>query len=1138
MRFSWKDSVSTIFFIALFAFTGTGNLWAASYGCFMSSTASADVPGNAGICATTPQGMLCSLDMTDCIIPSVGAGCPNLPNISFDAITNQCVVPPICQAGVYDTSYHQCVVTSAGTCPSGSTQATSGLCIAAPTCSAGTYNAAYNQCIVTSPGNCPTGATFDNAPGRCAGPLACQTGTYSSTSNMCVDPSGAIIGSPICFAGLTLNTTTNRCESVPTCPGTGSYNASMKLCVDLTPQTTCFTSSSVVLNSTTGMCEAFPDCASGSGQQFDQQAGVCIAHVPATCPPDGYMNTAKDRCEAPQGCTSGVTTSTGSLCLDTGPAVNAPICPAGTTMNATTNMCDAAPTCSIGTYDPNQHTCAKTSVTYAPAICPTGTTLNTSLDKCTATPTCTIGSYNPTLDACFSSVQPACSTISCTCTHLGTYCQYPPGCPSPTVALSFSSSDNLCEYQYSVYGVGVQCSATGCAGGSSLVRCTLQPQPRGYNYAISTCGTTPICSNNGTVNPATHMCEITIPATCPAGTALDGTLDLCTFVPTCSTGFYDVITHQCVIYTNTTAVPSCPSGTALNLVTNRCEASPTCQTNFTFDPTSHTCQSLVRTCPLGSQYPCQDYNGKKMCSAIGCVDLSSAPVTTVPDPPTDSQTNNGTIDPNSGQCMGQLVIFPGKPEYCRPPGLATLGTNCCSAAHGGKFSRSEDLDQAIKAAVDAYYQNIDTYINCDSNTVKIDEHPSGFKAGSDTINSYPVVAGTPVTYYQSIDPQSDIYPRFDYSTVTNNGMTTIQTVIDDKYGTWTTTGCGSTPTFSYATVYPREIVVTQTYGNYKNDAYVAINEVTSTLTPTCGTTVGAGGQYPDVAHDPYTDVTYVENPLVTMDSNTGVCTVAGNYADTRCKFACKTSMSGGNIQLTADYVLSSPPYSLVENVAVVAKGPTGTSVSLKMPSASDCEGFINNGQNIMFILGNETPALTASTTVSQQGAFSNQTILHTGFLPDLSTVQIFEQLFGVLSNMVNWYTSPCRPHEQQTDIDRDANKCHLVGSYCITKLWGNCTQRKTSYCCFNSKLGRIIQEQGRPQLQAFGIDGGWGTPDQPNCIGLSPEQFQMLDFSKMDLSEFIADIVQPIASDIAGQISGRIQNYYNNTQSQTTGTTH
>ncbi len=190
----------------------------------------------------------------------------------------------------------------------------------------------------------------------------------------------------------------------------------------------------------------------------------------------------------------------------------------------------------------------------------------------------------------------------------------------------------------------------------------------------------------------------------------------------------------------------------------------------------------------------------------------------------------------------------------------------------------------------------------------------------------------------------------------------------------------------------------------------------------------------------------------------------------------------------------------------------------------------------MAIFSNQIPAFTASTTVSQQGSYNNQTILHTGFLPDLTAIQSFQQLFGVLGNVVNWFTSPCRPHERQTDTDRDAGKCHKVGSYCITKLWGNCTQRKSSYCRFNSKLGRIIHEQGRTQLLAFGPDGGWGAPEQPSCIGLSPEQFQMLDFSKMDLSEFIGDIVQPVASDIAGKISDRLQNYYDSTQTQTTGT--
>ncbi|MFH1019100.1 MAG: conjugal transfer protein TraN [Pseudomonadota bacterium] len=51
------------------------------------------------------------------------------------------------------------------------------------------------------------------------------------------------------------------------------------------------------------------------------------------------------------------------------------------------------------------------------------------------------------------------------------------------------------------------------------------------------------------------------------------------------------------------------------------------------------------------------------------------------------------------------------------------------------------------------------------------------------------------------------------------------------------------------------------------------------------------------------------------------------------------------------------------------------------------------------------------------------------------------------------------------------------------------------YCLFNSRMGRIIQEQGRGQLQQFKPDGNWGSTGAPNCEGFRPEEFQMLDFS-------------------------------------------
>src|SRR3546814_18776576 len=83
--------------------------------------------------------------------------------------------------------------------------------------------------------------------------------------------------------------------------------------------------------------------------------------------------------------------------------------------------------------------------------------------------------------------------------------------------------------------------------------------------------------------------------------------------------------------------------------------------------------------------------------------------------------------------------------------------------------------------------------------------------------------------------------------------------------------------------------------------------------------------------------------------------------------------------------------------------------------------------------------------------------------------------------------------------------CHEVGTYCSSKILGICVQKSKGHCCFNTKLGRIIQEQGRPQLKSFnGI--GWGTAKQPYCRGFTPDALQALDLSKMDLSEYYSEI--------------------------------
>ncbi|WP_229239094.1 hypothetical protein [Campylobacter volucris] len=55
------------------------------------------------------------------------------------------------------------------------------------------------------------------------------------------------------------------------------------------------------------------------------------------------------------------------------------------------------------------------------------------------------------------------------------------------------------------------------------------------------------------------------------------------------------------------------------------------------------------------------------------------------------------------------------------------------------------------------------------------------------------------------------------------------------------------------------------------------------------------------------------------------------------------------------------------------------------------------------------------------------------------------------------------------------------------------------------------------------MEGVGGSPKSPDCRGFAPEEFQKLDFSEIDLSEFIADIVGNIDVDKIQADSIKIQ---------------
>lgn len=93
----------------------------------------------------------------------------------------------------------------------------------------------------------------------------------------------------------------------------------------------------------------------------------------------------------------------------------------------------------------------------------------------------------------------------------------------------------------------------------------------------------------------------------------------------------------------------------------------------------------------------------------------------------------------------------------------------------------------------------------------------------------------------------------------------------------------------------------------------------------------------------------------------------------------------------------------------------------------------------------------------------------------------------------------------------DAGACHYVGIH-KKKVLGVTLKKRKVYCCFNSRMARVVHEQTRGQLIEKGLwptarNGGWGRPKNPRCGGMTAEQFQEIDFGAVDFSEIYADLV-------------------------------
>ena len=194
----------------------------------------------------------------------------------------------------------------------------------------------------------------------------------------------------------------------------------------------------------------------------------------------------------------------------------------------------------------------------------------------------------------------------------------------------------------------------------------------------------------------------------------------------------------------------------------------------------------------------------------------------------------------------------------------------------------------------------------------------------------------------------------------------------------------------------------------------------------------------------------------------------------------------------------------------------GAAAMMSTPMTESLSGVIPNGTT-------EYATLSGSSNFSFYGAsfsFSvDAGIQFVSFDPVSFALQIGFQIIAKLL--------ACDQQEKLLSMKRGQNLCVYVGDWCKEKFLGACVERKQGWCCFNSRLTRIIATEGRKQLGR-----AWGPAQAPDCAGFTDAEITQLDFSTMDFQEFYAEILnrQPDPSFRGNKntdlVNQRVQNYF------------
>lgn len=1041
-----------------------------------------------------------------------------------------------------------------GVCPIDTVQCDAQL--SDPVCPAGgTLNTVRDMCQADSTNSCPTGYTYDQGIDRCTRPAECSDGgLFNPLTDRCEK-----LATDSCPDTYTLDAGNHLCWKTVDCGTGGTFNAAKDQCERaLSPAC----SAGFAYNAANGKCEVDPTCSSGT---YNVTYNKCLKPLASKTCPSGYSYvTARDRCEMVPTCASG-------------------------TYNPATDKCENS---SVNTYGANFEANGA-SILFGKGIeilngnirgyWFTGggwiPILGNGIDNATGIAVetnnsslrfGTTDSYGTLKWSTWMNLysQSAAAILN----NVGYMGHYSYRIEISSGAIRFTQTDYLGAWNYGAWlSINYTCNSGDTLSGTTCTHTTITQTsptcPSGtmdYGNDVCYASYTPTCDPGLTYDATSGQCAVA--ATCAAPAVLDVATDKCTSNPSCPAGYsFNAVSKQCeavpacAVGTYSTTydkclsdfTPTCPSGYSYVSSRGRCEKTPTCSSG-TYNTATDKCEAgTVGTCSAlawdqkhfwvkKARYPsptsaflywyvfvtkatCDlQFIGSQMIYETQCEQLTGTSRFLKEGAYLAGWYNNPagyfmTVSPSflNGNVGGFVTSYNGETLYTDTTGkINTLGRGSLL---------TPDYQCSLTGSS---YVDLQSCINsCSATTQTSPTCPSGTM---DYTNDVCYAAYTPscaagTTYDAASSKCAQTATCGSGGTL--NTTTDLCVVSPASCNGWTFDAvnniCYSAPTclsgIFNATTNLCNASIVPNCGTYTFNATAQ----KCTLDVTCPnlqpgfSTAGTIAFSPELdicvsttQHDCPTSYAYNGQPIAkceavivcpsgTYDPTNDKCRL-GEYTCPLGNYACSDINGDGSQECSG--------FSCV-NLATTpaAETPTDTTAykndGTVDPATGNCSGVfkIFNGH------GGECMKPGWSTTFfnccdESQGGF----LIFKEFCPEenLTTVQ------AVI-----------------------AQRTHYVGDYCKKKIpLIGCIQKAKMYCVFNSKLGRLIHEQGRPQLQKFAPSGNWGGAESPNCEGFTPEEFQTLDFSKIDLAEAFGDLNPASITNIQTNVNSSVGTYFNNIQ--------